>query len=127
MQALSEIVDVDEPKTTVVAAEGKAQESVVITTSDKSNQEQEQQQQQQQQPQQQEDGILGKIKGFYDKADQMAASQALLLNKELEDKGFVEKITDETGLKVVGREKAAQLKQEQTTAKVERDERSDER
>ena len=39
----------------------------------------------------------------------MAASQALLLNKELEDRGLVEKITDETGLKVIGREEAAKL------------------
>ena len=33
----------------------------------------------------------------------MAASQALLLNKELEERGFVEKITDETGLKIIGK------------------------
>ena len=33
-----------------------------------------------------------------------AASQALLLNKELEDRGVIEKITDESGLKVVGKE-----------------------
>ena len=37
----------------------------------------------------------------------MAASQALLLNKELEDRGMIEKITDETGLKVVGKKAAA--------------------
>ena len=55
------------------------------------------------------EGIMGKIKGFYDQADSMAASQALLLNKKLEDEGVVEKITDETGLKVVGREEAAKL------------------
>jgi hypothetical protein len=48
-------------------------------------------------------GILGSIMGFYKKADSMAASQALLLNKELEDRGILEKITDETGLKVVGK------------------------
>ena len=56
------------------------------------------------------DGLLGTLKGFYEKADNMAASQALLLNKELEDRGIVEKITDETGLKVVGREEAAKIK-----------------
>ena len=55
------------------------------------------------------DGIFGAIAGFYKKADSMAASQALLLNKELEDRGILEKITDETGLKVVG--KAAASKQ----------------
>lgn len=57
-----------------------------------------------------EGGILGKMKGFYEKADSMAASQALLLNKELEDRGVVEKITDESGLKVIGREAASKLK-----------------
>ena len=54
-------------------------------------------------------GIFGKMKEFYDKADSMAQSQALLLNKELEERGVVEKITDETGLKVIGREEAAKL------------------
>ena len=49
------------------------------------------------------EGILGAVTGFYKKADSMAASQALLLNKELEDRGIIEKITDETGLKVVGK------------------------
>jgi len=56
-----------------------------------------------------EGGIFGTIKNFYKKADAMAASQALLLNKELEDKGLIEKITDETGLKVIGKEAAARL------------------
>ena len=37
----------------------------------------------------------------------MAASQALLLNKKLEDAGIVEKITDETGLKVIGKQAAS--------------------
>ena len=55
-------------------------------------------------------GLLGTIKGFYEKADSMAATQALLLNKELEDRGIVEKITDETGLRVIGKEAAAKLK-----------------
>ena len=43
-------------------------------------------------------GFMGKMKDFYEKADSMAASNALLLNKELEDRGVVEKRTDETGL-----------------------------
>ena len=51
-------------------------------------------------------GIFDAIAGFYKKADSMAASQALLLNKELEDRGIIEKITDETGLKVVGKKAA---------------------
>lgn len=55
-------------------------------------------------------GIFDSIKNFYEKADSMAASQALLLNKELEDRGIVEKITDETGLKVIGKEAAKELK-----------------
>ena len=54
-------------------------------------------------------GIFGKVKDFYDKADAMAQSQALLLNKELEDRGVVEKITDETGLKVIGKDAASKL------------------
>jgi hypothetical protein len=58
------------------------------------------------------EGILGSIKSFYDKADSMAASQALLINKKLEDAGVVEKITDESGLKVIGRDEAAKLKEE---------------
>ena len=58
-------------------------------------------------------GILGKIKGFYDKADSMAASQALLLNKELEDRGVIDKITDESGLKVIGKDAAAAQKDNQ--------------
>ena len=57
-------------------------------------------------------GILGKIKGFYDEADSMAASQALLLNKELEDRGVIDKITDESGLKVIGKEAASKLKED---------------
>jgi hypothetical protein len=56
-----------------------------------------------------EGGLFSKVKDFYEKADNMAASQALLLNKELEDRGVVDKITDETGLKVIGKEEAAKL------------------
>jgi hypothetical protein len=57
-----------------------------------------------------EKGVLGKIKNLYDEADKLAASQALLLNKELEELGVVEKITDESGLKVIGKEAASKLK-----------------
>ena len=71
-----------------------------------------------------EGGIVGKIKGFYERADSMAASQALLLNKELEDRGVVEKITDESGLKVIGREAAAKLEEEKKQATE--DEKKDE-
>ena len=57
-------------------------------------------------------GIFSTIKNFYDKADSMAASQALLLNKELEDRGVIDKITDDSGLKVIGKEAAAKEKAE---------------
>ena len=67
-------------------------------------------------------GIVGKIKGFYERADSMAASQALLLNKELEDRGVVEKITDESGLKIIGREAAAKLEEEKEATKEKKDE-----
>lgn len=62
-----------------------------------------------------ETGILGKVKDFYQKADSMAQSQALMMNKELEDRGVVEKITDETGLKVIGKEAAAKLQNKDET------------
>ena len=52
------------------------------------------------------EGLLDKMKSFYDQADQMAATNALILNKELEERGVLEKITDETGLKVVGKDAA---------------------
>ena len=45
------------------------------------------------------EGVMDKLKEWCEKADSMAASQALLLNKKLEDEGIVEKITDESGLK----------------------------
>lgn len=59
-----------------------------------------------------EEGFMAKMKDFYERADNMAASQALLLNKELEDKGLVEKITDETGLRVIGKDAASKLKKD---------------
>jgi hypothetical protein len=61
-----------------------------------------------------DEGLFGKMKGFYEKADSMAASQALLMNKELEDRGVIEKITDETGLKVIGKEAASKLKDQKS-------------
>lgn len=61
------------------------------------------------------EGVMDKLKGWYDKADSMAASQALLLNKKLEEEGIVEKITDETGLKIIGKEAAAKLQAESET------------
>ena len=55
--------------------------------------------------------IFGKMKDLYQQADSMAASQALIMNKNLEEAGVVEKITDETGLKVIGREEAKKLEE----------------
>ena len=49
------------------------------------------------------DSAIDSVKGFYKQADDMAMSQALLLNKNLEDKGLIKKITDETGFRVVSR------------------------
>lgn len=66
---------------------------------------------------QKNDGIFGKVQEFYQKADSMAQSQALLLNKELEDKGVIEKITDETGLKVIGKEAASKLQNKKNESK----------
>jgi hypothetical protein len=56
-----------------------------------------------------EGGLFGGLKDFYDQADSMAASQALLLYKKLEEVGVVEKITDETGLKVIGRDESCSV------------------
>jgi hypothetical protein len=61
-------------------------------------------------------GFLGKLKGFYEEADNMAASQAILFNKKLEDTGVIEKITDETGFKVIGKEAASKLKEKKSDA-----------
>ena len=46
-------------------------------------------------------GLMDSLQDFYKEADTMAAQQALMLNKKLEDAGVLEKITDETGLRVV--------------------------
>jgi hypothetical protein len=59
-------------------------------------------------------GLLGGIKDLYKKADSMAASQALLLNKQLEEVGVIDKITDETGLKVIGKDAADKLQREKS-------------
>ncbi len=103
LDALSEVVFEDEQKKSVSVAstptegesnEPKAKEDYAAEKNAK---------------QEGEGGIFGKVKDLYDKADAMAQSQALLLNKELEDRGVVEKITDETGLKVIGKDAAAKL------------------
>lgn len=60
-------------------------------------------------------GIIDTVKSFYQRADAMAASQALLLNKKLEEQGLLEKITDESGLRVIGKDEAAKLMPKTTT------------
>jgi len=107
-QALSEVVLEDEVSSSP-PVEVEEKEKVDVESSE----------QQEQPPKAKEEergggGVFGKIKDFYDKADSMAASQALLLNKELEDRGIVDKITDESGLKVIGKEAAEKLEKQKT-------------
>ena len=112
LSALSEVMAVDEgesnqPVSSSKEAEVAAEKAPLAEEADGGNDAEKKE----------EGGIVGKIKGFYERADSMAASQALLLNKELEDRGVVEKITDESGLKVIGREAAAKLEEEKKQAK----------
>jgi len=102
LDALSEIVDEEEVTTTMMTMTEQAEvpSTTAATTNDDNKSSTE------------DDSFLGKMKGWYEKADSMAASQALLLNKELEDKGVLDKITDESGLKVVGKDAAAKLQEE---------------
>jgi len=58
-----------------------------------------------------EGGVFGGLKEMYKKADEMAAAQALILNKNLEEAGVVEKITDESGLNVIGRDAAKKIQE----------------
>lgn len=92
MTALSEVISPEK--------ETKAQESkpVVVAKQEETPPEPEKA------PTEKEGGIVGSVKDFYQRADNMAASQALLLNKKLEDVGVLEKITDESGLRVVGKQ-----------------------
>jgi hypothetical protein len=109
MQALSEVVEIEkEDPTTITTTAGDEIENPVEAAATGPKREQQQEQQQQQQG-----GVLQQMKSLYEKADSMAASQALLLNKQLEDAGVVEKITDETGLKIIGKEEAQKRKQQE--------------
>lgn len=103
LAALSEVVGPNPTETTPKKAvvESVAEEEVVEETAPKEAEKKEEGK-----------GLFRSMKGFYEQADSMAASQALLLNKNLEDVGVLEKITDETGLKVIGKEEAAKLKKE---------------
>ena len=103
--ALSEVFVEDEvePTTTIASAKSASEEAssdAKVAVEEKGDEKGE------------EKGLLGQLKGFYDKADTLAASQALLLNKRLEEVGLLEKITDETGLKVIGKEEAAKLQKQ---------------
>jgi hypothetical protein len=97
---LSEVVNV-EAEEVAVTEDAPEQEPVEESVSKEENK---------------EGGLFGKLKGFYEEADNMAASQAILFNKELEDKGVIEKITDETGFKVVGKEAASKVKEQKPDA-----------
>jgi len=107
LAALSEVIMDDVPDATVETAT-KSSPSVGIPVDSSANEES---------PTVDEvknDGkksIFGKVKEFYDQADSMAASQALLINKNLEEAGVIEKITDESGFKVIGREEAKKLEE----------------
>jgi hypothetical protein len=96
MEALSELIT---PEAEEIAAVDDAPEQEPVVEEPVSKEEKK------------EGGLFGKLKGFYTEADNMAASQAILFNKELEDRGVVEKITDETGMKVVGKDAASKLKE----------------
>lgn len=89
--ALAEVI-IDDTSVKSLSAIEDSPSSIITNTNAKTN-----------------EGFLGKMKDFYERADNMAASQALLLNKELEDKGLIEKITDESGLRVIGKEAASKL------------------
>jgi len=106
LSALEELLDEDEPAIMLPrdedASEG-TQRKGVVTNTDGTTADQSGEEVVEESSSSNNDGIFGAITGFYKKADSMAASQALLLNKELEDRGILEKITDETGLKVVGK------------------------
>jgi len=100
LSALSEVVlQDDDDNTETATAKAKSEEPVEVEPAVD--------------PKKPPEGILGKIQSFYEKADNMAASQALLLNKKLEDEGLIEKITDESGFKVIGKEEAAKRQQQQ--------------
>jgi len=117
MSALSEVVmlDNEKPTATTTTTTNAAQETAPAAASEAKKEEPEPATSKTDE----KGGIFGTIKGFYEKADSMAASQALLLNKKLEDQGLIEKITDESGLKVIGKEEAAKQKQEAEKEKKE--------
>jgi hypothetical protein len=99
LAALAEVIR----ENTKVSASNLSEDKVMETKNDETDME----------PMSSKDnGLLGTIKGWYEQADNMAAAQALLLNKELEDRGVLDKITDETGLRVIGKEAAAKLQQD---------------
>lgn len=106
MNALSEVISssttskdpvsdvVDKPKTTIETNDEATKNTSTTQQEENSN-----------------NTIIRSMQNFYQKADSMAASQALLLNKKLEDVGIIDKITDESGLRIIGKEQAAKAKQ----------------
>lgn len=118
LSALSEVVAVEEAvedeggETDVVVVEQSSEAGPAVSIADSSGAagKKDAAEEEEEEGESSNGGLLGGIKDLYQKADGMAASQALLLNKKLEDAGVVDKITDETGLKVIGKEAAAKLK-----------------
>lgn len=100
LAALSEVVSEEPTKEPIEKAAAEEESSMGADASKDDGSEKE------------DGGIFGKVKDLYKKADDMAAAQALLLNKELEDRGIVDKITDESGLKVIGKDAAAKAQKE---------------
>ncbi len=115
MAALMEVVDLVESRDDVVKVD-----STSLKETQKETTEQEEQSKEAvaagNQPEEENKNLLQTLQGFYEKADAIAASQALLINKKLEDAGVLEKVTDETGLKVIGRDAAAKLNEQQDKA-----------
>jgi hypothetical protein len=96
LRALSEVVDQPSESTDSTSHENSSFPEQETTTAAESETNQS--------SETKEGGMLSSLKNFYQRADSMAASQALLLNKKLEDAGVLEKITDESGLRVVGKQ-----------------------
>lgn len=119
LSALSEVITPDEETSSVaVAAAGAATATKSISENIEHEKDQEDatadhaESLEKQQPNTNKGSLLDQMKSIYEKADSMAASSALLLNKQLEDAGVVEKITDDTGLRVIGKEEAKKLQEQ---------------
>lgn len=93
-------IDFDKQQTATVAAVDEAKDMTTTKEEDEDGND--------------DQSIFGKMKELYNKADSMAASQALIMNRNLEEAGVLEKITDETGLRVIGKEEAKKVLEKKT-------------